>query len=284
MSESTNVPTFVPPSDAAPVFTPPKAQSHHNGLSCFYHKNESSVANCTRCGKHLCQDCYDAYGVSAGEYAGQALCYDCTRQIVAENVEQLTENKKTIKFQFILSLIGIVIGFIAGISFGKQSGDAGVAIVYGILFAGIGGVFLSAIKVFFQLLWNSIVAGFEAGFIAGILSFFLSFFIVTFKCLWVTIKNTIFYIQYLKRTSGIIESDQAALREMESYMEYTLVRDRNQGVPLESLMAQGGALANNAYAKIVANEGEDHAEQRISNMVTRIAENGEIIREFAAAS
>ncbi|MER1925042.1 MAG: B-box zinc finger protein, partial [Enterococcus casseliflavus] len=44
---------------------------------CYYHPEEPAVARCARCGRNLCQDCYDMYGVEAGEYANQALCYDC---------------------------------------------------------------------------------------------------------------------------------------------------------------------------------------------------------------
>ena len=60
-----------------PIFTPPsEEQRQFNGPSCYYHKDEPAVANCARCGKDLCRDCCDSYGVSAGKYAGKHLCYD----------------------------------------------------------------------------------------------------------------------------------------------------------------------------------------------------------------
>ena len=107
------VPTFTPP---PPTFTPPKEERvEHNGPVCHYHNNEPAVTRCARCGKYICQDCADNYGVTIGEYAGKALCYDCCQQIVAANVEDLKRNKSKIKAQFILSLIGIVLGFMFGL-------------------------------------------------------------------------------------------------------------------------------------------------------------------------
>ena len=70
--------------------------------------------------------------VSSGDYAGHALCYDCTQQLVAENVQELTRNKNKIKAQFILSLIGIGLGFILGMSEGISSGDIGAGFVAGL--------------------------------------------------------------------------------------------------------------------------------------------------------
>ena len=57
------VPTFTPPT---PTFTPPvDAKPTFNGPACYYHKDEPAVAKCARCGKFICQDCFDNYGVSA---------------------------------------------------------------------------------------------------------------------------------------------------------------------------------------------------------------------------
>ena len=65
------VPTFTPPT---PTFTPPAdTKPTFNGPACYYHKDEPAVAKCARCGKFICQDCFDNYGVTNDEYAGQAL-------------------------------------------------------------------------------------------------------------------------------------------------------------------------------------------------------------------
>lgn len=284
MSEQNNaIPTFTPPTNATPTFTPPSGnQRSHYGPSCYYHRDEPAVATCARCGKHLCDDCYEAYGVNSGEYANQALCYDCTRQLVAENVEELTKNKKKIKFSFIVSIIGIVLGFIIGFSTGASQ-DLGTALIAGLAGAGIGGVFLSALKAFASLLWEAIKIAFSGNFgVWTLITLVFQILKITVQCIWVSIRNTIDYIKYLKETSGFIESDSEALRQMEEYMEYTRVRNQNKGVDLETLMAQGSELYNNSFAQMVRERGEAAATEEISRAATRIAANGEIIRDFAA--
>ena len=111
-NQQNDIPTFTPP---VQTFTPPSdASGTRGGPSCHFHKGEPAVAKCAKCGKLLCQDCVDSYGVSGGEYAGEALCYDCCQELVAANVRDLTKNKRKIKFHFILSIIGMSIGFIYG--------------------------------------------------------------------------------------------------------------------------------------------------------------------------
>ena len=280
-----SVPIFTPPT---PSFTPPK----HEGPVCYYHHDEPAVARCARCGKYLCQDCFDSYGVSGGEYAGKALCYDCTRRLVADNVSQLTNNKNKIKTHFILSLVGIVIGFIIGLATGIESGSFGGTALSAILGAAIGGVFLSFAKTYLWVCWELIKSMFAsmfdgsgiAGVIGSIIGAVIRIIIEAFKCIYYTISNTIYYITYLKRTSGFIESDQAALRQMQDYMEYTLVRNQNRGIDIETLLKENSQLANNTVAQMARTQTEEQIEASMRNCVASINENGEIIRSFRTAA
>lgn len=274
------VPTFTPPT---PTFTPPvDTKPTFNGPACYYHKDEPAVAKCARCGKFICQDCFDNYGVSSGDYAGQALCYDCCQQLVAANVDELKRNKGKIMFQFILSIIGMVIGFIFGMSAGIESGDVGSGFVTGLICAGVGGVFLSALKAFFSLTWEVIKIAFAGQFgILTILSIIFQTIVIVFKCIWITISNTFYYIKYLKETSGFIDSDTNALQQMKDYMEYTMIRNQNRGVDLETLLNQKSELADNSYARMVQEKGEEGAEAALRDCVATINENGEIIRSFS---
>ena len=279
-------PVFTPPS--APKFTPPAqtftppAQTH-NGPVCYYHKDEPAVAKCARCGKFLCQDCFDSYGVSSGDYAGQALCYDCTQQLVADNVAELTKNKNKIKVQFIVSLVGIILGLIIGIVAGAEGGF-GAAVGVGLIGAAVGGVFLSAMKVFFSLVWDVIKIAVSGNFgWLTVLSIIWNIIVLIFKCLFTTISNTIYYITYLKRTSGFIESDQASLRQMQDYMEYTMIRNQNRGVDIETLLKENSALADNSVAQMARTQTEEQIEATMRGCVASINENGEIIRSFHEA-
>lgn len=269
------VPVFTPPQNAAPIFTPPK-QERPNGPCCHHHKMEPAVTRCARCGKYICQDCAEAYGVSSGDYAGQSLCYDCTEEMVSDNVRELTKNKNKIMFQFGLSIVGMILGLIMGISSGGGFGG-------GLICACIGGVFLSALKMFFALTWDCIKIAFSGNFgWLTVLSIIFNIIVIVFKCIWLTISNTFYYIKYLRETSGFIASDSQALQEMKDYMEYTQVMSMNKGVDLETLMNEGSQLYNNSYAQAVATNGEAAADAHLRQCVTTIAENGEIIRSFAA--
>lgn len=271
-----DVPIFEPPKEGAeaglqgdmPMFTPPEVQ----GEVCFYHNNEPAITTCTRCGRNLCSDCFDAYRVEAGEYAGKALCYDCCQQLVSENVVELTKNKNKIKIQFIVSIVGIVIGFIAGLSAGFVGGVIGAA---------IGGVFLSAMKVFFVLVWDVIKITVSGRFgILTIISIAWNLLVLIVKCMFLTVSNTIYYINYLKQTSGFIESDKEALQQMADYMEYTLIRNQNRGVDIETLLKQESELADNSFLQMVQAQGDEQAEAILRECVATINENGEIIRSF----
>lgn len=287
MQNQGNYPTFQPPAPTfqppAPTFQPPVQQSH-SGAVCFHHPTEPAVASCARCGKYICKDCAEAYGVISGDYAGKHLCYDCCEQLVADNIQELTANKAKIKAQFILSIVGMSIGFIFGFATGIESDFFG-ALIMGLICAGIGGVFLSALKAFASLSWEAIKIAFAGEF--GILTFLSLIFqmtVITFKAIWTTITNTIYYINYLKKTSGFIEEDSAALQQMRDYMQYTLVRNQNKGVDLETLMNEGSELYNNSYAQSVRANGEEAADAALRQATTRIAENGEIIRDFPTAA
>lgn len=250
-NKTQGIPTFTPPEDGAPVFTPPKTPQH-DGPVCYHHPSEPAVARCARCGKYICKDCAEAYTVTGGEYANKCLCFDCCEQLVAENVAELTKNKNKIKGQFILQLIGMVIGFIYGMGAGITSGDIGGGFLAGLICACIGGVFLSALKAFGSLTWEAIKIAFSGNFgVLTVISIIFQIIVIVFKCIWITISNTIQYILYLKRTQGFIESDSAALQQMRDYMEYTLVRNQNKGVDLEDLMNEGSELYNNSYAQAV---------------------------------
>lgn len=269
------VPTFTPPT---PTFTPPAdAKPSFNGPACSYHKDEPAVAKCARCGRYICQDCFDNYGVSGGDYAGKALCYDCCKQIVASNVEDLKKNKNKIMFQFIVSIIGMIFGMIVGLSGGGGFAGAIIGIA-------VGGVLLSALKVFFSLVWDVIKIAFSGQFgVLTVLSIIWNILVLIVKCLITTISNTIYYISYLVKTSGFIASDEAALQQMADYMEYTMIRNQNRGVDLETLLNQKSELADNSYARMVQEKGEEGAEAALRDCVATINENGEIIRSFRAA-
>lgn len=278
-----SVPVFTPP--ATPKFTPPAAP-RFTGPACHFHPDEPAAHRCARCGKYICQDCAENYQVTNNQYEGQPICYDCCQELVSENVSELKKNLTKIKVAFITSLVGMLIGLIFGFTTGIKDGGFGTGVFTGLVFACIGGVFLSAAKQFFALAWLSVKTIFtgDAGDAkaASIVFFFQVFLILPIKCIWATVRNTIQYIIYIKRTSGFIESDTEFLRQISDYMEYTLVRNKYQGVDIDTLLENESSLANNSFARMVQAEGEEQAEANLRGVTATINEHGEIIRSFSA--
>lgn len=272
IQDSNAIPTFTPPADNAPVFTPPTR--NFDGPVCYHHQDEPAAAQCARCGKYICKDCAEAYTVGIGEYANQCLCFDCCQAIVAENVEVNRSNKSKITTTFVMTIVGMVIGLIVGLSAGGGFG-------LGLLLMVIGGCFWTFLKGWFKRIGGALAGG---GFnlVSFLIGLVLGFFIEAVLSIYRTIRKIIECIIYLKKTAGFIEEDSVALQQMKDYMEYTQVMSRNRGVDLETLMGQGSELYNNAYAQMVNTQGEAAADAMLRQCTTTIAENGEIIRNFAA--
>lgn len=259
------IPTFTPPADDAPAFTPPTR--NFDGPVCYHHPDEPAAAQCARCGKYICRDCAKAYTVGAGEYVNQCLCYDCCQTLVAENVEILKKQKAKIITTFVVTIIGMIIGAALFAETGSAAG-----IIFGMLWIGS---FWVWVKSSFAGWWNNPAGRSLAGFVGACIG---GAIIAPIR----TIIKIVQCIKYLISTSKSIEEDSAALQQMTAYMEYTQVMRRNKGVDLETLMGQGSELYNNSYAKMVSVHGEAVADAMLRQCTTTIAENGEIIRNFAA--
>lgn len=253
-----STPTFTPP---AVSFTPPARTI--SGPVCYYHRDEPPVAKCACCGKFICQDCFDSYGVSEGEYAGQALCYDCTKDLVADNVRELKKQKRKIIALFIATMIGM--GF--GAMFFSESTVAGFICMFWF------GSFWYLLKNVFVTWWRGR---------RGLPEFIGAVLGSTLIAPIVTIKKVIECIVFWIRTAKFIKNDSEALQQMTDYMEYTVVRNQNRGVDIETLLKENSSLANNSVAQMARTQSEEEIEAHMRGCLATINENGEIIRSFAA--
>ena len=267
-SSASDIPTFTPPVNDIPTFTPPKRPHRDfSGPACHHHPEEPAVAQCARCGSYVCEDCAEAYTVTGGEYANQVLCYDCCQAIVSENVELLKKQKGSIMTTFIITLVGMFIG----LALFADSGS-GVAMIFGMLWIGS---FWSWIKNSVSGWWHAPGGPTIAGFVGSCIGAGIVAPIIT-------ARKIIECIVYLRRTSNSIKEDSECLQQMKDYMEYTKVISRNAGIDLDTLMRQGSELYNNSYAQTLRSQGEEAADAMLRRCTTTIAENGEIIRSFAA--
>ena len=268
------IPTFTPPGNdmnngGIPTFTPPGGgygQGTYGVYTCYHHPSEPAAGQCARCGKNICQDCVDNYTVISGEYANQCLCYDCCEQIVSENVVALKKQRRNIITLFAATLVGMLIGLAIG------SGGGPVVAIFCMLWFGS---FWNWIKNSVLAWWNNPQGRSYEGFVGPAIIYL---FIAPFK----TMMKLIDCIRFWIRTQHAIENDTASLAQMAEYMEYTQYMENNKGVDIQTLMGQNSQLYNNSYAQTVAQYGEQAAEEQLRRCTTTIAENGEIIRNFAA--
>ena len=266
-----NFPTFTPP---APTFTPPTNSYGGGGRTCHFHQNEPAVARCACCGKPICEDCAENYQVAVGEYEGEALCYECCRDVVAQNIKELKKQRTKIIFQYIFTIIGMLFGAFV---IGSGAGPLGM-----VIWALVGGCLWTFIVNMFKILVNTIKNCFAGAWLGAIIWFFIDTIKALIISIWGTIQKIFYYTKHLIKTAGFIKSDTQALQQMADYMEYTIIRSQNAGVDLETLMAQDASFSNNTFAQNVLQNGEAQAENALRNCVTTINENGEIIRSFVA--
>lgn len=269
-----DIPVFTPPADDIPIFTPPRPASF-TGPACYHHKDFPAVDNCVRCGKPVCEDCREAYGVNSGEYAGRCLCYTCCKDLVQENVKL----HKKIRAKLIALSIGTGIGMVFG--FGCFIGMGILPALFGMLWFGSIWFWIKNTFVSYFKDKKEHPEGYDGGF-GSLMNFLIMALVSAVAAPVHTTIKIISTIRNLIRANKIIQEDSAALEEINAYMEYTIICQRNAGASLSSLMAEGGELQNNIYAMHLRDGGEAAADESLRRCTTIIAENGEIIRSYAA--
>ena len=240
---------------------------------CYHHPSQDAVATCRGCGKGICRDCYDVYGVTSGEYAGKALCYDCTSQLVAENVINIDAFRERVKserkWMIIGAIIGLVIGGCIGISMGHPVNS---------LFCGSFGIFVGAsLATIVKMILGVLFGHDKSDSVTSAL--FIAICLIVVSPI-ITIYRLVKRIIQIKRCDKIIASDSHTLQEMRDYFAYTQAMENNKGVDLAKLIEQGSELSDNTYAQAVLNKGEQAAQAELRQSVVTISKNGEIIKKF----
>lgn len=283
------IPTFTPPT---PTFEPPNnPKPQFQGPACYYHDTEPAVTRCSRCGRPLCQDCTESYGFTSGEYAGKSLCYDCTMEIWKNDEEMLNQNYAKIRTQRMACLVGVIIGAVIGMLLGLSfigSGTVveviGATLILTVACAAIGGSFVVYIRGVASHLSGCFVStgNIVLSICIGIAIFIFWLAAYTVVALIETVRKLISYTEYMKNTANYVEQNNRAIQSLQDYMEYTLVRNQNKGIDINTLLAEDSKLADNSFVRMVQQQGEDVAEASIRQQVAYINEFGEVVRDFAA--
>lgn len=267
--------------DSSLISKPFGDERNFNGVSCYYHKNEPSIAQCDLCEKNLCHDCANSYGFTNGDYAGKIICYDCTKTIWEEDKTTLLENYHQIKLKRLVCLIGTVIGALIALIVGvKEVGIGGLIFI--IPAAAVGGSFgtyvrglISKIPGFFVSTSNILIS-----FLIGIAKFAFWFYAYIFVAMYETIKKLICYHKYIKNTEGYLEENEKAMQSLNDYMEYTFVRNKNKNIDIKTLIKENIKFADNSFVKMVQEQGEDEANLIFQNQCRHLNEFGEIVQSF----
>ncbi len=255
------------------TFTPPKGGQQEEAV-CYKHPTEEAYTKCDNCGKYICKDCAESCSLDDGTH----LCYDCCELLFQEQERKLKRDKNKIVSKFALTIMGVLIGIIMGISDGLA-----MAFILAVLF----GSFLTAIKPISQAfveiikgIFNLATDGIAEG-IGNIISAVIMFLVAIVRCTIETTVKLISYTRYLIQANKAIQQTQAALQQLSDFMQYMEVKEKQKNFDLDTLLSEGNELYNNSYAQALKNDGEQAADQMLCRATTIIAENGEIIRNFA---
>ena len=240
---------------------------------CAYHHNEPAVVNCARCGKPICQDCAENYQVDDEEFGGAAICYDCCKELIEQNIKTLKKQRTKIILQLVFTVVGIILGVIIGKAIGET-------FVLPLIFGLIGGCFWTFVTNLGRIFANTIRNFRNGAWLGGILWFFIDLIKAIFISIWGTITKIFTYTKYLIKTAGFIKTDTEGLQQIKDYMAYTLVMDEDPDADLAEMTQPGGALYGNAFAAEVASIGAEQAEAALKNNTARMNENGEYIKSF----
>lgn len=250
-----------------------------DGMVCYHHPSQQAVAQCGKCGKGICKDCCDVYGVESGEFAGRALCYDCTVAEVEDNVKMATTLRKIVKTEFTFIIAGVVIGaIVGGLLMGSSNGDIGSVFTGIILFGLLGGCGWSVLKALGLMISGGGDLGVHGNY-GGLGKMLRGFGMIIIAPIRTIIK-IVSRSRQIKELAAIAASDSLAIEEMKAYFAYTKVIEENRGVELATLTTSGGALVENKYAQKVLSNGENAAKASLCQEVKQIYHNNDRLTGF----
>ena len=261
---------------------------------CYHHPSKDAVAQCKLCKKAICKDCREMYGVTSGEYADEALCYDCTSGFVAQNVQEVDAFKKKVKGERIRMIVGasisvaimlvLIVVTAEDVFHGADIGQT-IGMIFGfiialIFIAGLGASFGTIFGPIYRFTKDSENAQIFLSvlMIIAFVPIIVGLFVIGLP---ISLYRFFKRKKQIRQAEDIIANDTLALEQMKNYFEYTqFIEKLGSNINLSKLTDQGGELFNNTYAKTVIGKGEKEAKDELRQNVIQIAEDGEIISGF----
>ena len=235
---------------------------------CFHHAALDSEAQCKVCGKFICKDCREMYGMESGLYAGESLCYECVSEMNSDTAGNIRKFRDKVVKERLVSIVGAVAGLFISTALSRgwdETGEQGlniwIAMLIGILVGGSIIMLPEAVKAF----KNGDAAW-------GVLC------IVGAPVLM--IKTHLSRRNHLKQCVEIATADTDVMRKMRDYFAYFQFMEKNKDADLTKLTANNGKLNGNTYANDVLEKGEDTARMELRRGIVQIGVNSETIKDL----
>lgn len=203
------------------------------GLTCCHHKGRSASATCKHCGRALCSECADVLQTTEGDI----FCVDCYKAVLNENVKQVKKARRKIIREFIVILIGLIVGIVV-CAIGELFQQGAMIATIVICFFGSFGTIINQVRFARYKGW-------------GWLWVILYFILMVFVCPIMTLYRIGMRIKDIVVLSKIVKSDREGAILAEQYRRYAeqvasggsvedVVDDKGNAIDIDNLMKDLG--------------------------------------------
>lgn len=234
-------------------------------MNCTTHNNRPAVYECDRCGKPICESCYNDFDIASGD---EHLCSECYKNAVRDEIAEVKSLKRMVIREFVFIIIGLIVGLVLGLDicfgFGIVSDEPTGMVVAPIYLPFIFGSLLTIIKKIKNEYSEQRVEGDDTNWVTLI-------FVIIINLLLAPIMTIVRFFQRIgdmRKINRIAEQDEALLVTIDDYIARSLqpsaVAASSEGSAEDVEISLDAILASGA--------GSDAA----------LCDNGEILRTVRA--
>lgn len=82
-------------------------------MNCTTHNNRPAVAECDRCGKPICESCYNDFHIQNED--DEHLCAECYKNAIRDEIAEVKSLKGMVIREFVFIIIGLIVGLVLGL-------------------------------------------------------------------------------------------------------------------------------------------------------------------------
>lgn len=239
-------------------------------MNCTTHNNRPAVYECDRCGKPICESCYNDFDIASEE---EHLCSECYKNAVRDEIAEVKSLKGMVIREFVFIIIGLIVGLVLGLDicfgFGIVMDEPTGMVVAPIFLPFVFGSLLTIIKkIKNSYMENRDTSGDDTS--MGY-NFAMIIFAIVLNVIAAPVMTTIRFFQRIgdmRKINRIAEQDEALLVTIDDYIARSLqpsaVAASSEGSAEDVEISLDAILASGA--------GSDAA----------LCDNGEILRTVRA--